>query len=213
MIRLCIAAPALGPDGLGAFVVSLGDPLPQDVEFCKENFKNNLILPPPLSEYAEMAKEGEPRQRRRLCLWALASLLREAAIPCPPLTVGRYGKPDFAEGGYHFSLSHADGLCAAVLSDVAIGLDVEPCDRRIPKARVSRLSALFTPGERDRLSSAPDSALAFLETWVAKEAYCKWDGRGLAALRAAPDTLACPPTLARHLSVGGREYCLAVYGR
>ncbi|MBO7762294.1 MAG: 4'-phosphopantetheinyl transferase superfamily protein [Clostridia bacterium] len=210
MIRLLIvsatADPAVSP-------VFLGDTPAQEEYFCKQDLTKEEELPAPLLEYAQKAKSGEAALRRYTCLSALARLLRLSGLSCPPLTVGRYGKPDFAEGGYHFSLSHADGLCAAVLSDFAVGLDLEPCDRTLPDERISRLSSLFTPAERERLTSAPDRAMAFLETWVAKEAYCKWDGRGLAALRAAPDTLACPPTLARHLSAGGREYCLAVYGR
>lgn len=210
MIRLLIvsatADPAVSP-------VFLGDTPAQEECFCKQDLTKEEELPAPLLEYAQKAKSGEAALRRYACLSALARLLRLSGLSCPPLTVGRYGKPDFAEGGYHFSLCHAGGVCAAVLSDGVVGLDLEPCDRALPDGRILRLSSLFTPAERDMLSSTLEKALFFLKTWVAKEAYCKRDGRGLAALRGAVDTLACPPTLARRVSVGGREYFLAVYGQ
>ena len=183
-------------------------------EYCKEDFAKAVkTLPMSLALYAEAAKEGESRARRLAGMRALADCLAYLSLPAPPITVGPYGKPDFSEGEYHFSISHAGGLALAVLAPLRVGADLEPYDRPLSEGQIERLLLRCSEGESARLSPLRGEAKrrAFLELWVKKEAMIKRDGRGLAALREA-DTAATPPDFYDTLLHGEREYFLAVYG-
>lgn len=168
-------------------------------------------LPPALGRYAARAPEGEPRRRRRAAMAALAEAFTQMCVtPQGEIETSIHGKPYFTEGELHFNLSHAGDLAVAVLADCRVGVDIEPYDHEIPKARRERLSALFTPGERALLAVAADKARTFLEIWVRKEALAKRSGRGIADLSSA-DTAAIRPTHEERLWHEGREYYLAIY--
>lgn len=152
-------------------------------EYSKENFtKEGQELPPPLREYAEMAKEGVPRARRLAAMKILAELLAHARVRPAPIEVGKYGKPDFASGGYHFSISHTKQLCAVALSDRYVGIDMEEVFTVVPPERIARLSSRFFPEERQLIAESSHPSQTFLEIWVKKEAIVKRTGRGLADL-------------------------------
>lgn len=90
------------------------------------------------------------------------------------------GKP-VVEGrrGPHFNLSHCQGLVAcAVSAQVAIGVDVEPVDRRAPLDVAERW---FAPAERAWLFALPEAerALGFFRLWTMKEAFIKATGKGI----------------------------------
>ena len=84
----------------------------------------------------------------------------------------RYGKPRLPNGGIEFSLSHSDGLCAAVLSDGPIGVDVE----LIRPLRPGLLPRFATDGEIIRCTGAPDLPILL---WTKREAKAKENGRGI----------------------------------
>lgn len=170
-------------------------------------------LPPPLAAYAEGKPRGEAGARRIAALTALAQLLSYMEIPCPAVEISPYGKPDFTNSGYCFSLSHAGELAVAALSTCPLGVDIEPYDRPLPDGRMARLTEHYFQGaEKEELTALSGEARrrAFLEGFVKKEAYAKRDGRGLAALRSV-DTLAEPPRLTETVTHNGRDYFLAIY--
>lgn len=85
------------------------------------------------------------------------------------------GKPYFASGPWHVSISHTKHTALCALSNTPVGMDAEE-PRRISPAMVSRCLA------REELAvylqaEAPDAA--FLRFWTLKEAYGKFDGRGV----------------------------------
>lgn len=90
------------------------------------------------------------------------------------------GKPFVAGGrGPHFNLSHCEGLVAcAVSAEVAMGVDVEPVDRRAPFDIVERN---FAPAERAWLFALPEAerARGFFRLWTLKEAFIKATGKGV----------------------------------
>ena len=171
-------------------------------------------LPPlsgALARYADAAPEGEPRDRRRAAMAALAEALAHMGKkPEGEIEKSIYGKPYFTKGGLHFNVSHAGDLAVAVLADRRVGVDIEPYDRDLPRARRHRLTAHFSEGEMALLSAADDECRTFLEIWVRKEALAKRSGRGIADL-ASVDTAVTPPTHEERVWHEGREYYLAIY--
>ncbi|MCK1396277.1 4'-phosphopantetheinyl transferase superfamily protein [Bradyrhizobium sp. 1] len=97
---------------------------------------------------------------------------------------GRYGRPFVASPRtstpLHFSLSHADGCVACVVSGhEAVGVDVETVSRRV--APLSTALRFFAPEEVETLRGLPEPAAIerFFDYWTLKEAYLKARGFGL----------------------------------
>jgi 4'-phosphopantetheinyl transferase len=97
---------------------------------------------------------------------------------------GRYGRPFVASPktstALHFSLSHADGCVACVVSGhETVGVDVETVSRRV--APLSTALRFFAPEEVETLRGLPEPAAIerFFDYWTLKEAYLKARGFGL----------------------------------
>jgi 4'-phosphopantetheinyl transferase len=97
---------------------------------------------------------------------------------------GRYGRPFVAapvlSRPLHFSLSHADGCVACVVSGhESVGVDVETVSRRA--APLSTALRFFAPEEVETLRALPEPAAIerFFDYWTLKEAYLKARGFGL----------------------------------
>lgn len=87
------------------------------------------------------------------------------------------GKPIIkSPEGYYISVSHSGTLAALVISDVAVGIDIE----RVRDFDFSRLKERFlSEKEREAVLTKED----FFEIWVKKEAEAKIDGKGIFASR------------------------------
>lgn len=108
-----------------------------------------------------------------------------AALRVPPDEVDLAYKP----GGRPYvrgcdqidvSLSHTGALMAVGISRLGrVGVDIEPCGRRMPYAEIGR--QLCTPAERERLGGLPEGEreLRLLRLWTLKEAYTKALGQGM----------------------------------
>jgi 4'-phosphopantetheinyl transferase len=104
---------------------------------------------------------------------------------------GLYGKPYVLEPvefrSLHFSLTRTRGLVVCLVSLLGeVGVDAEDTSQPVDVERVAR--HFLSPVEHARLSSLPARrrTARFFEQWVAKEAYIKATGRGLAH---SPDRL------------------------
>lgn len=112
-------------------------------------------------------------------------LLRECLKPfgidydeSTPIIKGKYGKPALEEHpDIHFNISHADGICACIVSDRECGIDCE----RIRDFRPNILKRIFSEQEQTYFRNVPDEEknTAFFRLWTLKEAYIKAIGRGL----------------------------------
>lgn len=81
-----------------------------------------------------------------------------------------------------FNLSHSgDVALLAVASERELGVDVEELDRSRDVDALAR--RMLLAAERAAVAEADDRALAYYRHWVAKEAYVKATGRGLASMR------------------------------
>ena len=96
--------------------------------------------------------------------------------PLPPIVVGEWGKPEFADSDWHFSISHTKNHAFCVLARENIAIDAEEGNRRV---NLSLAEKILSPGEKAQFDAAPDKNRALLTFWVLKEAAAKLSGRGL----------------------------------
>ncbi len=131
-------------------------------------------LPPGRRAYAARYKKTVDRATAAVGSLLVSRLIREVnpALAGADWTIGEHGKPYLPGAPFHFSLSHADGLCAAALSSDPIGLDVE----RIRPLRPALLPRFCTPEEIERVAHDPDLAV---KIWTRREARAKQNGRGI----------------------------------
>lgn len=94
----------------------------------------------------------------------------------PAVVIAPGGKPCFAEGNWHFSISHTKHHAFCALSDSPIGIDAEEIDRKIDLRLAEKI---LSPGEKAQFDGAADPRLALLTFWVLKEAAAKLTGKGL----------------------------------
>ena len=102
----------------------------------------------------------------------------------PEILTADRGKPYFARGDVHFSISHTKKHVFCVLSHSPVGIDAEERDREIDLRLADKI---LSPSERQQYDRAPDKRLALLTFWVLKEAAAKATGEGL---RGWPDQTA-----------------------
>ena len=99
---------------------------------------------------------------------------RVTGQPMPAIAVTEMGKPYFADGPWHFSISHTQNYVFCALSEKNFGLDAEPIGRPVPQRLAQRY---LSEGENGRLGDDPQDAL--LRLWVLKEAEAKRTGQGI----------------------------------
>ncbi len=94
----------------------------------------------------------------------------------PEILVTDRGKPYFADGSLHFSISHTKRHVFCALSDTPIGIDAEEADRDIDLRLAEKI---LSPAEKTQYDMASRKRLALLTFWVLKEAHAKCSGEGL----------------------------------
>lgn len=94
----------------------------------------------------------------------------------PELIRETTGKPRFAAGPWHCSISHTRQAVFCALSLTPIGLDAEPLNRKVGERIMERA---LSPMEQARLEEYPTKEEGFLTHWVLKEAYGKYTGYGI----------------------------------
>lgn len=90
----------------------------------------------------------------------------------------RYGKPSLAEyPELKYNISHAEGICACIVSEHECGIDCE----KVRTYRPNVLKRAFSEDEKNIILNAPESErdLFFFRLWTLKEAYIKALGIGL----------------------------------
>ena len=105
-------------------------------------------------------------------------------------TTNEYGKPMTAgDLRVHLSISHTDGHVAVAIGDEPVGIDIE----RLKPVDLAVIERFFASDERRYIMLHPPNLQlrAFYEIWTKKEAYLKWDGRGLSRSLAAFNVLDC----------------------
>lgn len=107
----------------------------------------------------------------------LARLYREHVRGAlPEIQTAPMGKPYFAEGAWHFSISHSQNHAFCALCDCPVGIDAEELTRSVPPKLAENI---LSPGEKAQYDVADDKNRALLIFWVLKEAEAKLTGQGI----------------------------------
>lgn len=101
---------------------------------------------------------------------------RRTGEDLPEILKGKRGKPYFAEGDWHFSISHTKHYVFCVLDRQPVGIDAEELDRDI---KLSLADKILSPSEKAQFDAAVDKKRALLTFWVLKEAAGKLSGEGI----------------------------------
>lgn len=101
---------------------------------------------------------------------------RETGEALPPIVISPRGKPFFADGSSHFSISHTRKHAFCVLDRENIAIDAEELDRPVNPRLAERI---LSPREKEQFEAAADKTRALLTFWVLKEAAAKLSGEGL----------------------------------
>lgn len=116
---------------------------------------------------------------RYLLRQRLGQLLGE---PPAALDIGlnNRGKPELADRGWQFNLSHSGSLLALAFSPCApVGVDLE--SRQLDGPRITRLARRYlADAEQAWLAESRQPAHDFQRLWTVKEAVLKADGGGIA---------------------------------
>ena len=102
--------------------------------------------------------------------------LQHTGRAMPPVLTGPWGKPYFAEGSVHFSITHTKHHVFCLLSDRPVGIDAEELTRQVRPALAEKI---LSPMEKEQYDLAEDKNKTLLTFWVLKEAAGKRTGQGL----------------------------------
>ncbi len=89
----------------------------------------------------------------------------------------RFGKPFLMNDlNFHYNITHTKAAIAVAVSKNPIGIDIE----KITDAKLYIAEKFFHRNERDYILHNPQKKdQYFYEIWTKKEAYIKWQGKGL----------------------------------
>ena len=116
---------------------------------------------------------------RKLSLGAwrlLENTLERHGFSAANVTMGENGKPKC--DGVYFNLSHSGDMVLCVISDAAVGCDIE----MVTDAPMEVAERYFSDSERNYISSAETAAgknRRFFRLWTMKESYLKTTGEGM----------------------------------
>lgn len=120
-------------------------------------------------------------------------LSKETGIPIGELqfTYGTWGKPELdykamenkgfsVKERIHFNMSHSGDYVVIAVSDAPVGIDIEHKTRNYSQIA----KRCFCKGEYEDMIELPmeRQPKRFLEIWTMKEAYIKWNGKGMQIL-------------------------------
>lgn len=90
-----------------------------------------------------------------------------------------YGKPDFADGSWHFNLSHSGEYVCLVVDEKPVGVDIQQI-RPLKNYHVAE--RFFAERELAKIEACANEAEkveCFYDIWVKKESYAKLTGEGI----------------------------------
>ncbi len=148
----------------------------------------------------ELLRAGRMRtdggSRRLVVTRAAVRALLGGYLGTPPeqlaFSASAHGKPHLEPASpLRFNLSHSGGLALiAVARATEVGVDLEEVKPRRDLPGLAR--RMFAEAERETIDRAEDGERAFYRHWVAKEAFVKATGRGVASLRSFEVLLEAP---------------------
>lgn len=124
------------------------------------------------------------------------------------LTKTEEGRPYFqGEKDIYISLSHSGDVVAAALSDLPVGIDVEPLYRKVDAAKLA--GRFFTPKEIAEYTEAPFRE-TFFKIWTKKEACFKACGGAGLLLGGKENSFECSRIIHDLFVCAGENYVVCV---
>lgn len=117
---------------------------------------------------------------------ALKELVPQIELPAD-IEVGHNGKPFIKSCPFYFSIAHSGAFAACVVSDIAVGLDMQ--QEVQPRSKI--IERVFSEAEKEEFISYQSTAYAFTKIWTMKESYAKLSGDGIGGMLAGIDTFSC----------------------
>lgn len=139
------------------------------------------MLPEERKELVDRAgKEEIARKRLYTGAFLQCVLSKETGIAVENLRYkyNEWGKPELAEEGVYFNLSHSGDYVVLAVSDFPIGIDIEYKSKNY----MSLAKRCFCKEEYEDIVAVEEEwerRRRFLEYWTMKEAYIKYVGEGL----------------------------------
>ena len=97
------------------------------------------------------------------------------------------GKP-YIDYPLYIGVTHTDSVVIVAIDEKSFGIDAENIARSMQR-QDSIAGRFFTENERRFVEKSADKESAFLEIWVKKEAYVKFTGEGVPAMKNCDVTL------------------------
>lgn len=139
------------------------------------------------------------RRQESVSAW---KLLYDTAVAngleCGAVVFGENGKPAFLDNRLYFSLAHSNGVCAAAISDIPVGVDIELYRDHISPHLMGKFLT-----ESEKASFDGD----YIRLWCRKEALVKMTGIGVTGLPYHIDTSGYMYS-DREIEYEGKRYCL-----
>lgn len=128
-------------------------------------------------ERQERIKQNKSQKSRKQLLGAgilLKKVFDIYGVDVSSIQKDLHGKP--VVDGFHFNLSHTDGLVVCTVGDQSVGCDAE----RMGKAPRGIAERFFSEREKEHLHSCVTSYdETFFRMWTMKESYIKMTGEGM----------------------------------
>ncbi len=169
------------------------------VEWATAAAKEGYCLPFGAEVMTHIEQYKGFRRQESVSAWKLLYDTAAAnGLECGNVVFGKNGKPAFLDNGLYFSLAHSKGVCAAAISDIPVGVDIELYRDDISAHLMEKFLT-----EAEKTSFDGD----YIRLWCRKEALVKMTGYGVTGLPYHIDTSGYAYS-DREIEYGGRRYCL-----
>lgn len=144
----------------------------------EEDLPNAPAVSLSVTDYINSAK-GRAGVERTAAMLLLKRTLEEVGIRNFDIKILPSGKPVLRNSDLHFSISHAGGLCAVVLSDTPVGIDIQDTEAVYKIANRTAFAKRFFSEDEYAAYAEEPTPEQLCRIWTRKEALCKLLGRPL----------------------------------
>ena len=135
---------------------------------------------PPADEVHVLRLPSAERAEAARALREVLAAYLEAAPEAIRIVAGEHGKPELADGGLRFNLSHSGDIAlVAVARERDVGVDVERIDGRRDVLALAERALGADAAAAVRAAPATDRVAVFHRGWTRREAVAKCAGTGL----------------------------------
>lgn len=145
------------------------------------HYAQRLLSPP---ERTRLENMKSPQQAKLFLLgrYLLRQLLAPVLQQAPEqldIRLDDKGKPQLADSGWHFNISHSANLLVLAFGNQGqLGIDIE--GRHLSELQIQRLAKRYFAPEEQAWLSQDHTQARFLQLWTIKEAVLKAHGGGIA---------------------------------